>query len=131
VITSEDELDRLPQTAKMRQDLQDPQRRIALRREYKKEELPGGWLNPASFLSAPQLDTLSRMENQTLEAREPSARGSPRPAAQTIAVWALKVGFSGHRGSVTKFGSMLTQSMQSDERTVGSIWLAIFPPIAS
>jgi hypothetical protein len=40
VITSEEDFDRLPETVKMRQDLQDPERRIALREEYKKEELP-------------------------------------------------------------------------------------------
>jgi len=40
MITSEEEFDRLPQTIKMRQDLQDPERRVALREEYKKEELP-------------------------------------------------------------------------------------------
>ena len=40
MITSEEEFDRLPQTVKMKQDLQDPERRIALREEYKKEELP-------------------------------------------------------------------------------------------
>jgi hypothetical protein len=40
VITSEEEFDRLPQTVKMRQDLQDPARRVALREEYQKQELP-------------------------------------------------------------------------------------------
>lgn len=40
MITSEEEFDRLPQTVKMRQDLQDPERRLAVREEYKKEELP-------------------------------------------------------------------------------------------
>jgi hypothetical protein len=40
VTTSEKEFDCLPQTVKMRQDLQDPERRNALREEYKKEELP-------------------------------------------------------------------------------------------
>jgi hypothetical protein len=37
VITSEEEFDRLPQNVKMRQDLKDPERRIALQEEYKKE----------------------------------------------------------------------------------------------
>jgi len=40
VITSEEDFDRLPETLKMRADLQDPERRIAMREEYKKEELP-------------------------------------------------------------------------------------------
>jgi hypothetical protein len=40
MITSKEEFDRLPQTVKMKQDLQDPQRRTAMREEYKKEELP-------------------------------------------------------------------------------------------
>jgi len=40
VITSEEAFDRLPQTVRMRQDLQDPERRIAVREEYKKQELP-------------------------------------------------------------------------------------------
>lgn len=40
MITSEEEFDRLPQTVKMKHDLQDPERRSAVREEYKKEELP-------------------------------------------------------------------------------------------
>ena len=44
MITSKEEFDLLSQTVKMKQDLQDPERRIAIREEYKKEELP--WLYP-------------------------------------------------------------------------------------